>query len=286
MANVKRALTSGITKTGTAVADVPDAPTIGTATAAGLSASVTFTAAATGGTPTSYTVTSSPGGLTGTGASAPITVSGLSDATSYTFTVTATNTAGTSPASSASNSITAAAPLAGAFYALASVTLASSTASVTFKGIPSSYRHLQIRGISKDTNGNSQINSLYMYFNNDNSTSSCNWHRIEALGSGTPTSNGYANQGTMWIGPNSTNGYDSNTFASHIIDVVDYSATNKYKTVRHLGGFDNNGVGSEPGEVAFTSGSWQSFSAVDSVTIYISNYSQVAGTTFALYGVN
>ena len=47
MASVKRANTSGITKSGTAIADVPDAPTIGVATGAGLSASVTFTAAAT-----------------------------------------------------------------------------------------------------------------------------------------------------------------------------------------------------------------------------------------------
>lgn len=90
-------------------ATVPGAPTIGTATALTYqTASVTFTAPASdGGSPiTSYTVTSSPGSYTGTGASSPITVSGLSATTSYTFTVTATNSVGTGPASSASNSIT------------------------------------------------------------------------------------------------------------------------------------------------------------------------------------
>ena len=58
---------------------------------------------------TSYTATSSPGGLTGTLAGATagtITVSGLTASTPYTFTVTATNSEGTSTASSASNSIT------------------------------------------------------------------------------------------------------------------------------------------------------------------------------------
>jgi hypothetical protein len=84
---------------------IPDAPTIGTATAGVEDASVTFTAVDPDGFPiTSYTVTSSPGGITATGASSPIVVTGLTTGTSYTFTVTATNAAGTSSASSASGS--------------------------------------------------------------------------------------------------------------------------------------------------------------------------------------
>jgi len=62
-----------------------------------------------GATITSYTATSSPGGITGTvnqAVGGVITVTGLTSATAYTFTVTATNSAGTSSPSSASNSIT------------------------------------------------------------------------------------------------------------------------------------------------------------------------------------
>ena len=93
-------------------ATVPDAPTIGTATATGqTTATVTFTAPSNdGGAPiTQYTATSSPDGITGTlnqAGSGTITVSGLTKETSYTFTVTATNSVGTSAASAASNSIT------------------------------------------------------------------------------------------------------------------------------------------------------------------------------------
>ncbi len=95
----------------TAAATVPGAPTIGTATGGDASASVTFTAPASNGgaTITGYTVTSSPGGFTGTGAASPITVSGLTNATAYTFTVKATNSVGQSAASGASNSVTPAA---------------------------------------------------------------------------------------------------------------------------------------------------------------------------------
>ena len=72
---------------------VPDAPTIGTATAGNTQVSVAFTAPAdTGGTAiTSYTATSSPGGFTATGSSSPLVVTGLTNGTAYTFTVTATS---------------------------------------------------------------------------------------------------------------------------------------------------------------------------------------------------
>jgi len=94
----------------------PDAPTGVSATDVGTSrafnngaATVTFSAPTTGNTVgiTSYTATSSPGGYTASGASSPLTVTGLQSNTSYTFTVTATNAYGTSSASSASASITA-----------------------------------------------------------------------------------------------------------------------------------------------------------------------------------
>ncbi|WP_333797218.1 fibronectin type III domain-containing protein [Rheinheimera sp.] len=101
-----------VSRTFTVNAVVPGAPSIGTATAGNTQASVTFTApASTGGAAiTGYTVTSNPGGFTGTGAGSPITVTGLTNGVAYSFTVTATNSAGTGAASAASNSVTPASP--------------------------------------------------------------------------------------------------------------------------------------------------------------------------------
>ena len=94
-------------------ATVPGAPTIGSATAGAASASVSFTAPASNGGAaiTSYTVTASPGGQTGTGVSSPITVTGLNPGVAYTFTVKATNSVGTGAASAASNSVVPVVPI-------------------------------------------------------------------------------------------------------------------------------------------------------------------------------
>ena len=90
---------------------VPQAPTIGAVTANDGFVTVAYTANATGGSEiTTFTATSNPGSLTGTGAS-PITVSGLTNGTAYTFTVTATNANGTSAPSSSSSSATPIVPI-------------------------------------------------------------------------------------------------------------------------------------------------------------------------------
>jgi hypothetical protein len=91
---------------------VANAPTIGAATAGDASADVAFTAPANvgGSAITEYYAVSDPDRVTGSGASSPVTVSGLTNGTAYTFSVWALNTYGPSPFSGASESVTPAGP--------------------------------------------------------------------------------------------------------------------------------------------------------------------------------
>jgi uncharacterized protein (TIGR02145 family) len=87
---------------------VPGAPTSPAATAGNAQATVAFTAPGSNGGSaiTGYTVRSSPGSFSATGASSPLVITGLTNGTSYTFTVIATNAEGNSVASAASAAVT------------------------------------------------------------------------------------------------------------------------------------------------------------------------------------
>ncbi len=93
-------------------ATVPEAPTVVAATAGNGSATITFTAPSSdGGTViTAYEVYDAQNNLVGTGNSSPITIAGLTNGTTYTFTVKAKNAAGVSDSSASSNAVTPRAP--------------------------------------------------------------------------------------------------------------------------------------------------------------------------------
>ena len=82
----------------------------------------------------SYTVTSSPGSIITMGSSSPIVISGLTNGTLYTFTITATNASGTSPSSISPSILVNPAPVAPTSLI---ATPSSGSASISF--IPSLY---------------------------------------------------------------------------------------------------------------------------------------------------
>jgi hypothetical protein len=267
----------------TPIADVVDAPTIGAATAGIESATVAYTAAATGGTATSFTAISTPGSLTGTGAS-PITVSGLTGGTAYTFKVYGTNASGvwSGVQSAASSSVTPA--VATAYESIASATGTGSSGTITFSSIPSTYQHLQLRVISRSTSASSSGEALNLRLGAGSIDTGANYARHYIYGEGTTVAAaGSASASTIQMitsvaGGGATSGIQGVT----IIDIHDYASTTKYKTVRAFTGVDFNNAN---GALALVSGLWMSTSAVGTLRLYHNTDSFTTGSTFALYGI-
>lgn len=249
----------------------PAAPTIGTASdgGTGTSASVAFTGVSGAA---SYTATSSPGGFTGTAAASPVTVTGLTTGTAYTFTVKANNPIGSSAASAASNSVTPAAP--GVFESIASITASGSSATASFTSIPSTYKHLQIRASfsAAATSG-----SLFVQVNGDTGS---NYARHNLSGDGSAA---YGRASTSTGYPSLNTNYNlSATYPSFVVvDLIDYADTSKTKTIRAVYGLDIN---SSASEIDLNSVLWNSTSAINRVDIFAgTNFT--SGSTFALYGI-
>ncbi len=167
----------------------------------------------------------------------------------------------------------------GAYDSLATVTVgATAVASINFTGIPSGYTHLQIRGISKNTTGAGTY--FVTSFNSDTSSANYTWHYL--LGNGSVASAGAATSGTF-PGSVLTNTYGggANTFSAVVMDILDYTNNNKYKTIKTLSGFDDNGTGN----INLTSNLWLSTSTISSITIGWNGGNFAQYSSLALFGV-
>lgn len=168
----------------------------------------------------------------------------------------------------------------GAYESISTTTVgAGGTPTVTFSSIPSTYSHLQLRMMVRTTASQS-TDFPYLRFNGD-SGANYSWHQM--AGNGSSLSSGAATGDTYCIVERCTGANASaDIFGVMIVDILDYANTNKYKTTRHLGGFDANGSG----QVNLQSNMWLNTAAISSITIGSSTSVGLAQySSFALYGV-
>lgn len=166
----------------------------------------------------------------------------------------------------------------GAYDALATATSNGSVTTITFSGIPSGYKHLQIRQIMRTDYAADDI-GWSLRFNAD-TTSSYSTHRIYGNGSSV-IADSSANVSYINCGYGTGSTVTSNVMGVSVVDILDYSNVNKYKTTRSLSGNDRNGSG----VIDFASGSWRNTAAITSVTILAGAGSFTSASTFALFGV-
>lgn len=140
------------------------------------------------------------------------------------------------------------------YDSIATVNITSNGQSATFSSIPQTYTHLQIRVLCRGNDGN-DIDSLYMRFNGLAPASGYPSHYLRGTGSaaegGSSGPNNY-----MYVAQIISNGNAASIMSGSVIDILDYTNTNKYKTVRAFTGFDTNGAGagSLGGSIWFSSG--------------------------------
>ena len=264
--------------TGVTATTVPQAPTIGTATEGDASATLEFTAGGTGGSSiTNYkysTDNSTYTAFSPAQTSSPLSISGLTNGTSYSFYLKAVNTNGDSIASSASNSVTPALP--GSFESIDIVNVVGNTSYIQFNDIPSTYKHLQIRLIARVTSGGQYC---LVTINGDGTSSNYSSHYMESDGSSAYVYGG-ANSRPAFCQVSSV----ANNYQPSIIDILDYTSTNKTKTFK---GFFAQDFNNTSGTATFMSGAWYNSSTAISTIRITPNYNAMfaAGSTFALYGV-
>ena len=171
------------------------------------------------------------------------------------------------------------APAVGDYESIATTTVGvGGTASVTFSSFPSTYKHLQIRCLARGT-----AVATYDYLRIRLNSATTGYSRHALLGNGSAASaSGGGSDVLIGMGEIPASTSTANIFGAAVVDILDYSNTNKYKTVRGLSGNDQNGSGT----MYLASGAYYTnTNAITSITLFPDTTLFAQNSTFALYGV-
>jgi len=163
------------------------------------------------------------------------------------------------------------------YESIATATGTGSSGVMTFSSIPATYTHLQIRGFTKSTSSGS---NWKVQFNGDTGSNYAN-HYLESNGSTVSAGAELTQTGMNFYAATATSTAAS-VYAAMVMDILDYTSSNKNKTVRTLSGVDTNGGGNND----FNSGLWYATpAAITSITITLNSGSFDTNSKIALYGI-
>lgn len=159
--------------------------------------------------------------------------------------------------------------------ALASITLQAASASVSFSGIPQNYRDLiLIENPRHESSATGQ--STLIQFNGDSGANYTMVYMAGNISNSTGQSGTGGSATSLW-----TSRFNNNDGNNGIAYIIDYSATNKHKTVISKGHLN---LSAGLAVISFAN-RWANTAAINSMTLFPEtggNYA--AGSTFDLYG--
>jgi hypothetical protein len=150
---------------------------------------------------------------------------------------------------------------------IATNTLTSSTATVTFSSISGVYTDLIIALSAQDTG-----DTFSLRFNSDTGS---NYSRTRLLGNGSVASS-VSQANTTFITSNYV-GAPPSGFSTSLVNINNYSNSTTFKTVLTRSGAASSGVSE-------TVGLWRNTAAITSISILAGSNFEV-GSTFTLYGI-
>lgn len=165
------------------------------------------------------------------------------------------------------------------FESIATFNLASDTASVTFSSIPSTYKHLQVRLMTKLTATGTTPNDFKLNING--TTSTYRDHHLSANGSTVTANNDTTTYFPIYNFPRA--GMLANSFGVAIMDFHDYTSTTANKTMRMISGYDDNNGGYS--QIWLYSGLWVNTNAITQLVFAPQSGNFLTGSVFSLYGI-
>jgi len=158
--------------------------------------------------------------------------------------------------------------MAATYEPIATTTLGSAAATITFSSIPATYTDLRLVLVGNNGVGS---NSTYLRFNSDTGS---NYSRTKLEGDGSAAASGRNTSGTyIIVGDNRT------TIGLQTMDIFSYAGSTN-KTVLCSTANDTNGAGT----INVTVGLWRNTSAITTIVLSIADPFS-AGTTATLYGI-
>ncbi len=165
-------------------------------------------------------------------------------------------------------------------FPIASTTL-SSAGSITFSSIPQTFTHLQLR-LSNAFASAATVFFIGVQVNGDTGTNYA-YHRLWGNGASPGSNGGTSNDFGFMIYGGANQVVSTSTSPSiGIMDILDYTNTNKNKVSRSIYGQDANGSG----EAGLASGLWLNTAAITSLRIYGYGNTLATNTRVDLYGIS